>query len=238
MKQKPVTQRIGEFMEGKGFYIVLFLCVAAIGISGYFLMSGLVSPDGTSLDNPSQQVTGQAQVEVPAAQVTPVKPSVEETPVPPAEPPATEEPQENADPSQATVFTWPVHGNIHRDYSLEVFAYDPTMGDWRVHAGIDIEAGLGAQVMAITAGTVSEIREDALMGTTVVINHGDGLESVYSNLAATPAVSVGDQVTPGSVIGAVGNTAIAESAGPTHLHLEMRTNGASSDPLLYLPEQS
>ena len=37
MKQKPIAQRVGEFLEGKGFYIVLSLCVAAIGISGYYL---------------------------------------------------------------------------------------------------------------------------------------------------------------------------------------------------------
>ena len=41
MKKKPILERIGDFMEGKGFYIVLFLCVAAIGISGYYLFSSL-----------------------------------------------------------------------------------------------------------------------------------------------------------------------------------------------------
>ncbi len=237
MKQKPSMQRIGEFMEGKGFYIVLSLCVVAIGISGYFLMSGFLSPDNTSLDSPLQEVTGSAQVEVPPSQNTPVTPPADEAAVSPAETLITEEPQEDEDSSQVTVFTWPVNGNIYRDYSLEVFAYDPTMGDWRVHAGVDIEAGLGAEVMAVTTGTVSEIRDDPLMGTTVVISHGDGLESVYANLASVPAVKVGDAVKPGSVVGAVGSTAIAESAGPTHLHLEMRVNGVSCDPLLYLPER-
>ena len=41
MKKKPILERLGDFMEGKGFYIVLFLCVAAIGISGYYLFSSL-----------------------------------------------------------------------------------------------------------------------------------------------------------------------------------------------------
>ena len=46
MKKKPILERIGDFMEGKGFYIVLFLCVAAIGISGYYLFSSLDMGDG------------------------------------------------------------------------------------------------------------------------------------------------------------------------------------------------
>ena len=46
MKQKPIAQRIGEFLEGKGFYIVLSLCVAAIGISGYYLFSTLSRGSG------------------------------------------------------------------------------------------------------------------------------------------------------------------------------------------------
>ena len=44
MKQKPSQHKLGDFLEGKGFYIVLFLCVAAIGISGYYLFSSL-TPD-------------------------------------------------------------------------------------------------------------------------------------------------------------------------------------------------
>ena len=38
MKQKPTQHKLGDFMEGKGFYIVLFLCIAAIGISGYYCL--------------------------------------------------------------------------------------------------------------------------------------------------------------------------------------------------------
>ena len=52
MKQKPSQHKLGDFLEGKGFYIVLFLCVAAIGISGYFLFSGLFAqPEGFGGEN-------------------------------------------------------------------------------------------------------------------------------------------------------------------------------------------
>ena len=213
MKKKPILERIGDFMEGKGFYIVLFLCVAAIGISGYYLFSSLDMRDGDAAVAAPTQV-----VVMPTVQ--PVKPTVAPTPAAPA----------------ASVFTWPVRGQVVADYSLEVLAYDETMGDWRTHSGIDIAAPVGTQVLAVSAGTVASVEQDDLMGTTVVIAHAGGVESIYANLAAVPTVEAGDQVSIGAVIGAVGTTAVAESARAPHLHFEMREDGESVDPVSYLPE--
>ena len=103
--------------------------------------------------------------------------------------------------------------------------------------GVDISSPVGTQVAAVAAGTVASVEQDDLMGTTVTISHGGGVESIYANLAAQPAVEAGDTVKAGDVIGAVGETAIAESARLPHLHLEMRVDGESVDPLNYLPEQ-
>lgn len=235
MNKKPMTQRIGTFFEGKGFYIVLFLCVAAIGISGFYLFNGLFNPAPQTLDTPSTQVAAPSEVQLPPA--TKVEPSV-----PPVSDTANAgtsggaaEPEHQA-PAKATVFTWPLRGTLAREFSLEVFAYDETMGDWRTHSGLDIEAALGTEVMAVSTGTVKEITEDALMGTTVVIDHGDGLESLYANLTKQPTVKVGDTVNPGSVIGAIGSTAIAESSSATHLHFEMSQGGKAVDPVAYFPE--
>jgi murein DD-endopeptidase MepM/ murein hydrolase activator NlpD len=82
---------------------------------------------------------------------------------------------------------------------------------------------------------VKSVAQDDLMGTTVIIDHGNGLKSIYSNLAATPTVSAGDSVDTGTVIGAVGDTAIAESERVSHLHFEMTKNGTAVDPSEYLP---
>ena len=119
-----------------------------------------------------------------------------------------------------------------------MLAYDETMGDWRTHSGIDISAPVGTEVMAVAGGTVASVELDDLMGTTVTIAHADGLESIYANLAEVPSVEAGDEVAVGEVIGATGTTAAAESARAPHLHLEMRKDGESVDPLDYLPEQS
>ena len=73
-----------------------------------------------------------------------------------------------------------------RPFSVETLSYDRTMGDWRVHAGLDISAVEGTLVSAMRGGAVHDVYEDDMMGTTVVLDHGDGMVSAYSGLAAKP----------------------------------------------------
>lgn len=247
--KKPFSERFGDFMAGKGFYIVLFLCVAAIGISGYYLFSSL-TPDR----DPDTAVAGPAQVTVtPTPRPTPSVPSPKppvvtprptaaptqapavaaETPAPAAEP-APEPAEAPAPQSAPTAFTWPVRGETLTEYSAEVLAYDATMGDWRAHQGLDIAAPVGEHVLAAARGVVIDVVQDDLMGATVYVDHGGGLASTYSNLAAVPAVEIGDTVNAGDVLGSVGTTAIAESALPSHVHFAMSQDGAPVDPLEYL----
>lgn len=248
MSKKTWTDRLGDFIAGKGFYIVLFLCVAAIGISGYYLFSTLgPNEEDTTVGAPVQVTVTPTPVAKPTP--TPVKPTVspvpsasptpavtaDPTPTPSAAPTPTPEAKPSASKPTASVYTWPVKGEIIHDFSLEVLAYDETMGDWRTHCGLDISAQLGIEVCAVSAGTVEAVYADDLMGTTVVIDHGDGVKSIYSNLAAVPTVEAGDAVKTGTVIGTVGETALAESGRPPHLHFEMSRNDHVVDPLQYLP---
>ena len=236
--KKPWTEHVGDFIAGKGFYIVLFLCVAAIGISGYYLFSTLGSHDEDTAVNGTVQVVvtpDPSSAVTPSAAVTPTpRPAATPAATPTPTPPAESSPTPSA--PTASVFTWPVKGEIVSDFSLEVLAYDETMGDWRTHSGVDIAASVGTEVCAIAGGTVEQVCQDDLMGTTVVIDHGDGLQSAYSNLAAVPTVSVGDTVSTGSVIGSVGETALAEHSRAAHLHLEMLRDGVAVDPAQYLPQ--
>ena len=111
------------------------------------------------------------------------------------------------------------------------------MGDWRTHSGLDIAASVGTEVKATAAGTVSAIYEDPLLGTTIVIDHGNDMTSVYSNLAAVPTVKSGAKVSTGTIIGTVGNTAPAESGLNPHLHFAIFRNDVAVDPEDYLPER-
>ena len=259
-KNKDKLSGFGRFISGKGFYIVLLLCVAVIGAAAWAMLfypekakndvpEGLTvysgsSEDGIEAVSPALFVpfeentaeeTGTAFSETETAEAETLQP-VEDEPTAvfseePPEPVSIFLPEIKA----PDCYVWPVSGNIALPYSVNELVYNRTMADWRTHAGIDIEANIGAKVMAIAPGTVSEIYEDEMYGTTVVISHGSGIESVYSNLAATPAVGVGGSVALGDVIGAVGDTALCESADVTHLHFAMRSDGEIADPLEYLP---
>ena len=247
-------KKVGDFVLGKGYYIVLFLCVATIGISGYYLIrtmnptgqeaepaggdTSVVLPDseangpdpvGAISPDPGEdtQTAGQARVEVPAP---------EDDPEPVKQPTPTDEPSEPRKPA-ALVFTWPVKGEVLRDFSMETLSLDPTLEDWRTHGGLDIAASQGTKVIAMAAGTVTQVYDDGLMGTTVVVDHGNGLTTLYANLAQQPTVKAGDAVETGTILGTVGGTAIAESGVDAHLHLEAWDDGTPADPMDYLPEK-
>lgn len=236
--KKSTLGRIGDFMAGKGFYIVLLLCVTALGVSGYYLFGTVDGPD-RPVSNPVQVVvTPTPAPTAPTAVVPPTTATPVPAPTPTPTPAATPAPTPAPTPvvtATASVFTWPVKGEVIRDYTVEALAYDETMGDWRTHDGVDIAAEAGTAVMAPAGGTVSDIYTDDLMGTTVVILHADSVLSTCSNLQAVPTVEIGDTVRTGDVIGAVGTSAIAESRQPSHLHLSMTRDGVSVSPLDYLP---
>ncbi|MCI9670399.1 MAG: M23 family metallopeptidase [Lawsonibacter sp.] len=238
---------MGDFAMGKGFYIVLFLCIATIGISGYYLLKTVVNdtrataPAGgnASVTLPDQSVARPTTPKPP--ETTPAKPSVPST-KPAAQPDDPEPvkddaPQPDTQPSKETlskVFTWPVQGTVLRDYSVETLSLDPTLGDWRTHGGLDIAAAQGVKVLSISAGTVEQVYTDGLMGTTVVVDHGGGLQSWYCNLADEVLVEAGDTVDIGSELGTVGSSAIAEVGVDSHVHLETLLNGQPVDPREYL----
>lgn len=240
MKKTSILRKLGDFVLGRGFYIALFLCVATIGASGYYLLNAF-----TGTPQPNQPTGGQVQVQLPdidavEPQVTQNDPRHQAEGLPkPATKPTPEpkpQPQTVSAPVEAPpVYTWPTKGEVFSDFSLEVLAYDETMGDWRTHSGIDIAAEVGTRVLAVSDGTVTRVYDDPLMGTSVVIDHGEGLVSTYQNLSPAPAVTKGDCVVTGTVIGAVGDTAAAEAGRPDHLHFEMTLDERPVDPVSYLP---
>ena len=155
----------------------------------------------------------------------------------PAEPAAEEceKSTETSAPAAGAVYTWPVLGEIERPYTVGALAYDVTMRDWRTHGGVDIACDEGARVVAARGGQVVSIVQDGLYGTVLTIDHGDGMSSVYANLAPETAVREGEWVDPGVAIGSVGSSALCEVAQRPHLHFELRQSGACVDPAVFLP---
>ena len=227
------------FLTGKGFYIVLFLCAAVIGLSAWMMSVGnetMEDLNDLSLAPRVETVLVTPDVEAPKLEVMAV----------PAEPAEEAEPvmeeiseEEEAEPvwneADAGETCWPVEGELERLHDVEHLHYDVTLRDWRTHEGVDMLAPLGETVCAAMSGVVMNVEEDGLYGTVVTVDHGDGTQAVYANLASIPAVNPGDWVMAGDVIGAVGTTALCEIGQGTHLHFAMYLDGESVDPLDYLP---
>lgn len=253
-KKKSFGDKLEAFFAGKGFYIVLFLCVAVIGVSAWSMLAGNGADVDTGESDPtlSEPIgdegedipTGLVQYPVVNESAQPTPSAAASAPDMTGEEPAQEQPassgetaQEPEQPAQAApdYFIWPVNGEIENAYSMTALTYNSTMRDWRTHDGLDIAAELGAQVKAAASGTVSRVYEDDMLGTTIVISHGNGLESLYANLASAPPVSEGQSVSVGQIIGSVGDTALCETGEVSHLHFAMSKDGESVDPTDYMP---
>ncbi len=128
--------------------------------------------------------------------------------------------------------TMPVDGTVIKEHDLLNAVYSATMNDYRVHCGVDIETELGADVVSVADGVVKDVGQDPFMGTTVTVDHGDGLISIYKNLSPelTDGIKAGKEIAEGDVIGTVGESAIIEIAEEPHLHLELTLNGEPIDP--------
>ncbi|MBQ9980063.1 MAG: peptidoglycan DD-metalloendopeptidase family protein [Oscillospiraceae bacterium] len=270
---------LGSFLSGKGFYIVLVLCVVAIGISGYILLftgngvdtipsnevtagdydtvyappvvdlpsveadSPVFDADSTDADAPAESVDLQSGAIFVSAPVEETPPSdspadTDSAPRSGAESSAPAEPEGSVDAgifkNEEPVWVWPVaNGHMGAPWVTDRLVFNETLGDWRVHDGMDINCAAGAEIMAPGSGVVSRIYTDALYGVCVEIDHKNGFVSTLCNLTEEVDVSVGDAVNPSQVIGRAGATAQAEQGAP-HLHLKLTRDGQSVDPAEYL----
>lgn len=127
-------------------------------------------------------------------------------------------------------------GNVSKGFSSEVPVFSMTMGDYRVHQGIDIALPVGSNVFAAAAGTVSAVWEDPLNGCAMRIEHSGGAVSTYYNLSkeTIEAIKPGMAVAGGDVIGTVGDTTLLEIADEPHIHYELTIGGEHVDPCAYM----
>ena len=249
-------RQASSIFGGMGFYIALLVCVLAAGVVGYFalLNNNTVSPDpdpdpipasdptpsldqlpsssqsvSSNEDEPASPVMSEEPVTIPVKPVTnPAQSSNAAGPAPSAAPAAATEPE-----APLSVVA-PLNGETVAVFSVDQLTYDTTLGDWRTHDGIDIQAAAGTEVVAACAGTIHSVENDGRLGTTIVIDHPDGTSTTYASLQTEVSVLAGDRVAAGDVIGAVGNTSLSEAGLGAHLHFGVTKDGQSIDPAAYL----
>ena len=207
-------------MNGKGYYIALILCAAAIGITSYVYYRNTEEPSALEASAPLEQAG--ADVAVIATQPKPQSPDTQAT--------------ETTKPAEKKVMKTvsPVAGEEVFGYAMEVLSYNQTTRDWRTHNGVDIAAEAGTEVVAAADGEVYTTYEDETLGYTVVIRHAGGYTTHYSSLGEDIRVQAGDQVTMGQVIGTVSSTALVETVLGPHVHFSVTWQDAPMDPSEFL----
>lgn len=128
------------------------------------------------------------------------------------------------------VFAKPINGELIKTYSMDKLLYSKTLESWKTHDGVDISGSVGTNVKSIEKGIVEKIYDDSFLGTTVIIDHGQGYKSIYSNLDKNVIVKEKETIIKSKVIGKVGQTAIGEIKDDPHIHFMLMFNNQVIDP--------
>jgi len=122
---------------------------------------------------------------------------------------------------------WPVRGPLNSRFGMRP---SPWTGEQEFHRGLDISANRGTAVLAPASGTVYFAGNGGEYGTTVILDHGNDLRSLYGHLQEI-RVKHGERIERGQVIALTGNT--GRTSGP-HLHYEIQIHGQAVDPRQFL----
>lgn len=239
--EKPIAEK-NESAERVNRTVYLTVAVLLIVLAVAVAM--------TSAANKAKR--GQTSDETTGTETTEKTPTTE-SPAPETNAPLPQEttpPAETAKPSgndtdvsvaaKIPLFSLPAEGVLGNEHDPSVQVFSNTLGEWRVHLGIDIMTNVSAPVYAAAGGKISQISDDPLWGKCVWIEHSGDAVSIYRGLCDELAdgIEVGAKVDEGRLLGAVGEGGILELAEEPHLHFEMKVGGADVDPIEYFSKSA
>ncbi|SHG30311.1 Peptidase family M23 [Bittarella massiliensis (ex Durand et al. 2017)] len=239
--------RLKKWLRGKGFYVALAVCLLGAGLASWALIQNAVqSGDPQSQINqevPSWDSSDTEVVEKPvtsqpkSSSAASNSQSTSSSQGQDSSSSSASAGQQSEPASQQTasngVFVSPISGETVNPFSDGKVIKDQTLGDWRTHNGIDIKAEAGAQVKACQNGKVTSVRDDDIWGTVVEIQFEGGATGIYKSLSQKVTVKEGQTLKSGDVIGTVAQSIPGESKLGTHLHFELKKDGAYVDPAAY-----
>ena len=132
--------------------------------------------------------------------------------------------------TDSDTLVWPIVGNVLVNYSMDKTVYFATLDQYKYSPAIVISAVEGESITAAADGQVTDIYQDPETGTTVVTNLGDGYELTYGQLADL-AVSEGDIVAVGDLIGSVAAPTMYYSVEGTNVYFKLTKDGVPVDPM-------
>ncbi len=204
---------LAMFLRRNAVYLVLGLCILAVGLSITFML--LTRENDLSLKVDNSEIVEPAPDDKPTGSLD----------------------DENTIVDKPLYFIVPIENPTSVVEYSETMVYNSTLNRYSAHLAVDYFAPEGTNVLAVFDGSVLSVETTFLQGTTITIDHGNGLYSIYNSLEDGESVSVGQKVCQGDVIGQVSNTNRQEYKDGAHLHFEVRENGKLIDPAKYLESQ-
>ncbi|MDP4089923.1 MAG: M23 family metallopeptidase [Bacillota bacterium] len=234
---KRLFNKSSNFFKKEGFYVILFVCLCVVAT-----VAAITARNSKAVKNPpvveksgsnvaSNSNEGQNTIPNNALQVkNPANISV---------------PNKGASSSAVSkttdyTFTKPVEGTLARGYTTDLVKCD-TIGTYKTNFGIEISAQLNSPVHAVLDGKVETVFNDGTeLGQYIIIDHQNGLKTIYANLRDDVKLKAGDKVTKGQVIGYVGKTRAnySEEKFGDHLHFEVMKSSEYVDPAKYVTYSS
>lgn len=226
---KPEKTPFLKKLSGKGFYFALAVCIVAIGGVATAAFAGNFNGIDQAGDEPARTTTtNDRAVNEPATGVPDTRPTTTTTTVTTTTTTTTAPDEEANAPVTSQLMVLPMGNQLVKEFSDGKAVYSDTMADFRTHDGADFAGESGDKVVAVSAGKVTEVKEDALWGKTITIDHDHGITSTYCGVTAT--VKEGDTVKAGDAIGVLSDIPCELLSGH-HLHLEIAVNGETVDPV-------
>ncbi len=217
-----------RFRKSPNIYLTLFACLVAVGAGVVATVrentSGTVEGDGFTRMTVEWQVEETSvpltfDVNIGVSGIADERVFIPETTV------AIEENK----PFSGS-FAMPMGTDIIKDYSGGEMVYSKTMGDWRVHNGVDFSGSAGNEVVAVADGKITKVTDDGFWGTVVEIDHGNGMVVRYCGIRKESCLAEGTEVKMRDRIGSLGHIPV-EIGEEDHLHLEIMIDGEYVDPL-------
>ena len=222
-----------NFIRKNVYYFAFIICLAVLSVITIALVVNYNKPNngGTTIEKPNEdnnQNDNNGNLEN--------KPSVDDNQ---NENNGNENEENNKEDEQkpvvsVIVFDMPVNGTIIKEYVAAGVVYNQTLGVYTGHKAIDFAAEEGALVSACYDGVIESITSGKLEGTTLTIDHGNGLKTVYNSIEVDENISVGNRISKGDTIGTVSTNNRKEFKDGAHLHFEVLENGVKINPEKYL----
>ena len=238
--------------EKIGFYTAFSICLIAVCMAVYSTYTQVAesnkpvtaSVTPTSAVAVAQPVT-HVTVPTPTLGLTPITedtPSTEEETAEAATQPTTQAASEQgrADALQTMLaaeisLSMPTKsGHVLVPYSTDS-VYNKTLNSWKPHLAADFDGELGEDILAMLSGEVSSVSEDKMYGKTVDVTSGNVVIS-YCGLGEVK-VKQGDKLSRGDKIAVLG-TVPCEASDPNHIHVTVKINGATADPLTFVNNEN